>query len=91
MAFQAIHILFFFPSKISLIDLMQILYAFGIDQCMKLIPHLDEKTTMDWFNFFRDACSNALLRNPVKLGCNTGVDTNIVEIDESLFGKRKEI
>jgi transposase-like protein len=73
---------------------MQILYAFGIDlqvyQCMKLMPHLDEKTIIDWFGFFRDACSNALLRNPVRLGSNTGVDTNIVEIDESLFGKKRK-
>lgn len=74
---------------------MQILYAFGIDmqvyQCMKLVPEIDEKTIIDWYSLFRDACSSALLRKPVVLGqTEGGVDTNIVEIDESLFGKKRK-
>ena len=54
------------------------------------MPEIDENTVMDWYNFFRDACSAALLRNPVKLGSKTEVDTSIVEIDESLFGKKRK-
>ena len=71
---------------------MQILYCFAIDlqiyQCQKLIPSLDEKTVIDWYSFFRDVCSFGLLRDPVQLG--DGVQSDIVEIDESLFGKKRK-
>lgn len=74
---------------------MQIIYAFGLDfqvyQCLKLVPELDEKTVIDWYNMFRDVCSSALLKKPVILGeAKDGCDTNIVEIDESLFGKKRK-
>ena len=42
-------------------------------------------TTVDWKNFCRDICAEHLLANPVTIG-GPGI---IVEIDESLFCRRK--
>lgn len=83
---------FFENSRLPLEKLMQIIYGFGLDfqiyQCKKLMPEIDEKSLIDWYSFLRDVCSASLLRNPVKLG--SGVDSEIVEIDESLFGKKRK-
>ena len=90
-----ISILFFFKSqksKLKLVDIFSILYCFGIDfqvyQCNKLFPHIDEKTIIDWYYILRDVCSTSLLANPVKLG--DGTTSEIIEIDESLFGKKRK-
>ena len=52
------------------------------------MPDTDEKTIIDWFSMLRDACSSGLLQNPVTLG--SGHDTDIIEVDESLFGKKRK-
>ena len=43
------------------------------------------ETTVDWNNYMREICAMSILNNPVKIG-GEGV---VVEIDESLFSKRK--
>ena len=46
---------------------------------------LHENTVVQWFSYFRDACSNYLVRHPIQIG---GVDS-VVEIDESVMARRK--
>lgn len=47
----------------------------------------DEKTIIDWYSMLRDACLSGLMRNPIVLG--NGVNSSIVEIDESPIGEKK--
>ena len=46
---------------------------------------MDKNTVVDWNNFLREVCAADLLRNPMAIG---GPNTT-VEIDESLFSRRK--
>ena len=75
-----------------LTTIMQIIYCFGIDlqvyQVMKLVKNVNEKTVIDWFSFCRDICTEKLNNVDVVLGGD--VDSNIIEIDESLFGKKRK-
>eukprot|EP00733_Pompholyxophrys_punicea_P001407 Pompholyxophrys_punicea_v1_NODE_692_length_1452_cov_33.509664.p2 type:complete len:137 gc:universal NODE_692_length_1452_cov_33.509664:490-900(+) len=43
------------------------------------------KTCVDWNNFLREVCAFTLIKNPIKIG-GSGM---VVEIDESVFSKRK--
>ncbi|XP_061180588.1 uncharacterized protein LOC133189198 [Saccostrea echinata] len=82
----------FSRSRLRPTVLMQIVYFFAVDfqiyESAKLLPEVDHKTYVDWYSFFRDVCSSALLRNPIKLGSD--INSNIIEIDESLFGKKRK-
>ena len=75
-----------------IIEVTLILYSFCMDfqvyQCKKLLPSADENTIIEWYRIFRDLCSKILMNDTVKLG--EGVDSSIVEIDESLFGKKRK-
>ena len=46
---------------------------------------LNKNTVVDWNNYLREVCAADLLRNPIAIG---GPNTTI-EIDESLFSRRK--
>lgn len=61
---------------------------FQIYQAEKLIPSVDHKTVIEWYDILRGICSSALLRNPVVLG--EGINADVIEIDESLFGKKRK-
>jgi len=54
---------------------------------------LSHKTTVTYYTNFRRVCSNYLLMHPVMIGgvelINGNVEAKIVEIDESLFSRRK--
>ena len=61
---------------------------FQIYQCEKLVPEINHKTIIDWYSFFRDVCSNSLVRHLIVLGDSS--ECNTIEIDESLFGKKRK-
>lgn len=71
---------------------MQLTYYFALDsqiyEAEKLLPEVDKKNHIDCYSFFRDVCSSSLLRNPVKLR-GSGINSQIIEIDESLFWQKK--
>ena len=73
-------------------DLMGMLYSFGMDfqiyQCQKLFPSINEKCIIEWYRILRDVCSTSLLKCPAIFG--EGTDTDIIEIHESLFGKKRK-
>ena len=79
-------------SRLPLISIVQILYCFGMDmqvfQCEKLVPEIDQKSIIEWYDLFRGVCSHSLLHDRFKLG--GGVHSEIIEIDESLFGKKRK-
>ena len=47
-----------------------------------LMPEVEHKTYVDWYSVLREVCSDALKRNPAN------INAYVVEIDESLFGKK---
>lgn len=53
--------------------------------CHRELCILSSNTVVDWNNYLREICAYSLLQNPIIIG---GVN-DIVEIDESLFIKRK--
>lgn len=57
-------------------------------QIARLLPEISRKTIGLWFQKFRTVCCGAIQRTAIAM---TGeVDNNIVEIDESLFGKKRK-
>lgn len=49
-----------------------------------------DQTTVDWYNFCREVCKSYLINNPLVIGgLHPNGDRKVVEIDESLFFKRK--
>ena len=75
-------------SHLSLAKLLMLLYLF----CMDVPIHTAERmvqcahvTVIDWYNFYRDICTKALISLKWKLGEN-----QIVEIDESVFAKKRK-
>ena len=56
----------------------------SIDYCKRELD-IGHTTVVDWSNFIREVCAADLLANPVVLG-GPGIT---VEVDESLFSKRK--
>lgn len=57
----------------------------SIELCKRELAMSDE-TTVDWSNYMRNVCVTHLLAKPTRL---IGGENKIVEIDESLFSKRK--
>lgn len=55
-----------------------------IDFCEKELS-MNHNTTVDWCNYLREVCASSLLRNPILIG-GPGFT---VEIDESIFSRRK--
>ena len=71
---------------------MMIIFCFSIGfqicDCQKLFPKINKKTLIDWYSFCRDVCSHAIVSDPVERGGEN--DSDIIEIDESLFGKKRK-
>lgn len=57
----------------------------SINFCQRELSILSNATIVDWNNYLREVCANSLLQNPLVIG-GPGLH---VEIDESLFTKRK--
>ena len=85
---------FFSQSRLTLQDLTAIIYFYALDfqiyHTLRLLPHLSKTTVIDWYNFCRDICTERLKRSPIQLGGDVHLDTEIVELDESLFGKKRK-
>ncbi|XP_074658624.1 uncharacterized protein LOC141911533 [Tubulanus polymorphus] len=81
---------YFSRSKLKLQTLLLIIYSFGIDlqqyELQKLEPNINAKAVMDHYHFLQEIMSAALMKKPTRMGGN--VVDGIVEIDESLFGKK---
>jgi transposase-like protein len=76
-------------SKLSLRQVVLFLYCWSkeltsIKFCESELD-ISKSTVIDWNMYLREVCADTLLRNPVVIG---GPNT-IVEIDESLFTRRK--
>jgi transposase-like protein len=83
----------FARSHVSLQKLVQMMYFWSSEMPMHLVKReigVSEHTCIDWFNFYRDICSQWVVNNFAPIG---GLDDNymdtIVEIDESCFFRRK--
>ena len=77
-------------SKLPFVTILRFLYCWvreytSIEYCKHELGMSDE-TTCDWSSYMRDVCVNYLIAKSVKL---IGGPDKIVEIDESLFSKRK--
>jgi transposase-like protein len=75
-------------SKLELDKLVEILYFWSLETPIGKLVELSgvsKKTAIQWYQYFRDVCSQWLLKNHVQIG-GPGVQ---VEIDESVVAKRK--
>lgn len=59
-----------------------------IYECEKLIHSLSHTTVIEWFSILRGICSKVLIDMPWKL--RGDISGNVIEIDESLFGKKRK-
>ncbi|KAL7638143.1 UNVERIFIED_CONTAM: hypothetical protein RMT77_011768 [Armadillidium vulgare] len=75
-------------SRLSVKVVLQIIYFFLLDinatQIKKLLG-LSWQTVTDWLNFCREVCEISIMASTNKIGG----EGKVVEIDESVFGKRK--
>ncbi|XP_053409293.1 uncharacterized protein LOC123527348 [Mercenaria mercenaria] len=79
----------FEKSKLSLRMQMEILYFFATDiQVFEVEKFTDisHVTVIEWYKKLRQLCKLFLEKDPISLGNAEG---SVVEIDESLFGKKK--
>lgn len=83
---------FFFGSKLKLTILLSLLYFFCNnfsirETCRMVKKRVSKPTIIQWFVYFRDICSKALLDSCTKLG---GPPGNSVEIDECCIGRKRK-
>ena len=76
-------------SKISFRQIVLFIHCWSLERgsiefCARELG-IDDNTVIDWSNYLRDICAETLIRNPIVIG-GPGMH---VEIDESLFSKRK--
>ena len=79
---------FFFGLKLTLVQAIQIIFFWAIQQNIKTIEDVvkvTEKTIIKYFQILRELCIKALDKESMKIG-GPGL---IVEIDESLMAKVK--
>ena len=79
---------FFYNMKLDYDVALKLMYLFTCHASIKtseLMLGIGHKTVIDWYNFCREVCFLDITRNTKKIGGQG----SIVEIDESLFGKRK--
>ncbi len=75
-------------SHVPLRKAIELLYFWSLETPVTRVAAetgLSERTCIQWYAFFRDVCSNWLLRNQVQIG-GPGV---VVQIDESVIARRK--
>ena len=75
-------------SKLSLAKLLRLAFLWSSKvphtMCMEFTG-LSNPTVTQWYQYFRDACSNYLVQNPIMIG---GPNV-VVELDESVMAERK--
>lgn len=75
-------------ARLNMTVIVQLIFCFINDMTstqIKKMLGLSASTVSDWLNFFREVCEVAIMNSSEKLGG----EGKIVEIDESVFGKRK--
>lgn len=87
---------FFAKSKLTLKQILTIIYGWARDAPQKEIAHeanitqKSHNTMVDWCNFCREVCEHYLEANPMVIGgLNDDGTSKIVEIDETKFFHRK--
>ena len=84
--------IYFQGSKLSLRDQYMIIYAFSLDfpihECEKLLPSIAHTTIVNYYAKLRKVISD-IIQTTVMEGNVEGL-SQIVEIDESLFGKKQK-
>lgn len=59
-----------------------------INQVERLIPDISHKTISKWYTTFRDKCKKHV--GPSMVSMSADVENQIIEIDESVFGKKRK-
>ena len=75
-------------AHVSLPNLLMLLYLFSLEipvGTAEIMTGVSNKTAIDWYNFFRDICTQALISLGWKLG-----ESQVVEIDESVFSRKRK-
>jgi hypothetical protein len=89
---------FFGNSKIPLVDLILLIYFWASEiNSIKRIKHelnIGKTSAINWNMYLRELCAHSFVENPCKIGfilklILKGGPRSIVEIDESLFVRRK--
>ena len=79
---------FFSTSRLSLQTIVKLMYLWTrqtrVTSAAKEAK-VSERVAVDWHNFFRDVCGQYFIGHPISIG-GPG---QVVEVDESKFGKRK--
>ena len=82
---------YFSQSNIPIRQILSLLYLWAADTPVRIVPHLiglSKVSVIQWYQYFTDVCSHQL--NVVKEGgFKLGGPGEIVQIDESLFNRRK--
>lgn len=67
---------------------MQIMFVFAVDlqiyQAKRLIPDVTDRAMIRWYGTFREQCIASLKSQKL----NSEISCEVVEMDESLFGKK---
>ena len=83
---------FFEYHRTELSDIVKVIYFWstGVQAfiCCRFLPHLNRKMVNDWYSFCRDICIKHFNDNPVQF--NNGDVTSEIQIDESIFGKKRK-
>ena len=77
-------------SKLPLRLQMEILYFFGTDMQVfevEKFTSISHVSIIEWYKKLRILCKSFLEKDPISLGTSEG---SIIEIDESLFGKKRK-
>jgi transposase-like protein len=84
---------FFFRSHLSLHQCICILYMWSYNYSCSVMKHelnISKQSVTDWMSFIREVCTNWCLKSDQIGGINEeDYSPKEVEIDESVFGKRK--
>ncbi|KCZ77322.1 hypothetical protein H311_01669, partial [Anncaliia algerae PRA109] len=79
---------FFENSKLNLKTLTSLLFFWAHEIPVKtIVPWLkiSKDSVVQWFQYFREVCSQKLIKNPIYFGG----ENNVVQLDESKFLKLK--
>ena len=81
---------FFNNSRLKIEKIVLLMYLFvkkiRATDVLNLVSDVSEPTVLQWFAYFREVMSAALLRKTLKIGSLR----RIVEIDKSKFGRKRK-
>lgn len=81
---------YFRNTNVNIRSILLLLFLWATDTPVRIVPHMfriSKKTVMQWYQYFRDICSQQLIT--IHEGeFRLGGDNHILQIDESLLVKR---